>query len=108
MSAFVSAGVSRLRGGGEAVGTVVAYAHMAGTPWITSLFAAFALTACASTPARKQPAAVQQAPSDAFAMRKPDHISSANDPKLGELRSVPAAKSAREPGTQASPPDPLR
>lgn len=72
---------------------------------LMSLVAALALTACASAPAQKQPP-VQHAPVDAFAMRKPDQISGSSD-KLGELRSVPAAKSSSEPDPQPGTPDPI-
>ena len=71
------------------------------------LTAILLLSACATTPARKQPAAVQSIPTDAFAMRQPEQISRANDAKLGELRAVPAAKAASEPGPRAGRPDPI-
>jgi hypothetical protein len=71
------------------------------------LTAILLLSACATAPVRKQPAAVQSAPSDAFAMRKPEHISSSNDAKLGELRAVPAAKTTSEPVPRAGRPDPI-
>jgi len=73
---------------------------------MVSLMAALALTACATAPAPKQPA-VRHAPSDAFPMRKPDQISSSDDAKLGELRSVPAAKTSSEPDPQPGTPDPI-
>lgn len=79
---------------------------MPGIRTLTSLVAALALTACATAPAQKQ-APVQHAPADAFAMRKPDQISSSSDNKLGELRSVPAAKASSEPDPQPGTPDPI-
>lgn len=69
------------------------------------LIAALLLSACATAPAPK-PAAPQHAPSDAFAMRKPDHIARSNE-KLGELRAVPAAKAPSEPDPQPGSPDPV-
>jgi hypothetical protein len=71
------------------------------------LTAMLLLSACATAPAHKQPAAVRPTPSDAFAMRKPEQISRANDAKLGELRAVPAAKTSSEAGPRAGRPDPI-
>jgi hypothetical protein len=74
---------------------------------LTSFAAVLLLAACASAPPPRKSAVVQPAPADAFAMRKPEHISQSNDGKLGELRSVPAAKAARESSPSAQPPDPV-
>jgi hypothetical protein len=74
---------------------------------LTSLAAVLLLAACASAPPPRKPAVVQPAPADGFAMRKPEQISQSSDDKLGELRSVPAAKSARESSPSAQPPDRL-